>query len=58
MKDDNYVLNNKNIMEFAKGGKMKKAMDEYCKNSLIFLNKLNVSIFDYVSGKTNQDDNW
>lgn len=58
LNDENYVLNNKKIMDFAKGKKMKNAMTEYSRNSIVHINSINKSLFEYISGKSEQEDNW
>lgn len=58
LKEGNYVLNNEKIMDFAKGKKMKRAMTEYSKKSIIYLNQINKSIYNYVTGKTENQDDW
>lgn len=58
LNDDNYILNNKKIMDFAKGKKMKSAMTEYSKNSIDYINSINKSLYDYISGKTEENDDW
>lgn len=58
LNDENYILNNKKIMDFAKGKKMKIAMTEYSTNSISYINSINESLHDYISGKSEQEDSW
>jgi len=40
LNDDNYILNNKKVIDFAKGKKMEKAMTEYSENSIAYINSI------------------
>lgn len=56
LQDGNYVLNNQKIMDFAKGKKMENSMTIYSEKSIVVLNEINKSIYNYISGSDKKDD--